>query len=230
MYKYLLSILVLIFISCTGSKPEMLLPEKVSPDVYEVLFDNETVKVMKVSFSPGQSDNMHDHYPFTFHLLDGGKAQVTMPDGTINERKIPGGFTGHNEKGVRHQVKNIGSKEINIILIEHKKLGSMPSFNIDESLAPQKVSPEIYDLVHEDEKIKIYLASFAAGKSDKVHEHGPNTAYIIKGGTVKVLAADGSVIERSFPDGAVSFSDNIVRHQVENIGSTDIKVLIAEYK
>ena len=230
MYKYLLAILGLIFISCSGSKPKMLLPEEVSPDVYEVLLDNEIVKVMKVSFAPGQSDNMHDHYPFTFHLLDGGKAQVTMPDGTINERQIPGGFTGHNDQGVRHQVKNIGTKEINIILIEHKKLGSMPSFNADENFAPQKVSPEIYDLVHEDEKIKIYLASFAAGKSDKVHEHGPNTAYIIKGGTVKVVGADGSFSERSFPDGAVSFSDNLVRHQVENIGNTDIKVLIAEYK
>ena len=230
MYKYLSAILVLFFISCSGSKPKMLLPEKVSPDVYEVLLDNETVKVMKVSFAPGQSDSMHDHYPFTFHLLDGGKAQVTMPDGTINERQIPGGFTGHNGQGVRHQVKNIGSEEINIILIEHKKLGSMPSFNIDESFAPQKVSPEIYEVVHEDEKIKIYLASFAAGKSDKVHEHGPNTAYIINGGIVKVVGADGSISERSFQDGAVSFSDNVVRHQVENIGSTNIKVLIAEYK
>jgi quercetin dioxygenase-like cupin family protein len=230
MYKYSLTILALVFISCSGSKPKMLLPEKVSPDVYEVLLDNETVKVMKVSFAPGQSDNMHDHYPFTFHLLDGGEAQVTMPDGTINERQIPGGFTGHNGKGVRHQVKNIGPKELNIILIEHKKLESMPPFSIEESFAPNKVSPEIYELVHEDEKIKIYLASFDAGKSDKVHEHGPNTAYIIKGGTVKVVGADGSVSERSFPDGAVSFSNNVVRHQVENIGSTDIKVLIAEYK
>ena len=107
MYKYLSAILVLFFISCSGSKPKMLLPEKVSPDVYEVLLDNETVKVMKVSFAPGQSDSMHDHYPFTFHLLDGGKAQVTMPDGTINERQIPGGFTGHNGQGVRHQVKTV---------------------------------------------------------------------------------------------------------------------------
>ena len=52
---------------------------------------------------------MHDHYPFTFHLLDGGKVQVTMPDGKVNEREIPSGFTGHNGAGVRHKVKNIGS-------------------------------------------------------------------------------------------------------------------------
>ena len=71
MCKYFYSMLVLVFISCSGTKPKMLLPEKVSPDVYEVLLENETVKVMKVSFAPGQEDNMHDHYPFTFHLLDG---------------------------------------------------------------------------------------------------------------------------------------------------------------
>ncbi len=88
MCKYFYSMLVLVFISCSGTKPKMLLPEKVSPDVYEVLIENEIVKVMKVSFAPGQEDNMHDHYPFTFHLLDGGKAQVTMPDGKVNEREI----------------------------------------------------------------------------------------------------------------------------------------------
>jgi hypothetical protein len=32
------------------------------------------------------------------------------------------------------------------------------------------------------------------------------------------------------PDGAVLFSDKMVRHQVKNIGETDIKVLLAEYK
>ena len=37
MLKYFLPILVLIFISCSGSKPGMLLPEKVSPEIYEVL-------------------------------------------------------------------------------------------------------------------------------------------------------------------------------------------------
>ena len=104
MLKYFSPIIVLIFISCSGSKPGMLLPEKVSPEIYEVLLENEAVKVMKVTFAPGQEDSMHDHYPFTFHLLDGGKAQVTMPDGKVNEREIPSGFTGHNGLGVRHKV------------------------------------------------------------------------------------------------------------------------------
>ena len=120
MLKYFSPILVLIFISCSGSKPEMLLPEKVSPEIYDILLENEIVKVMKVSFAPGQEDNMHDHYPFTAYILDGGKAQVTMPDCKVNEREFPIGFIAHNGNGVRHKVKNIGSNDINVILISIK--------------------------------------------------------------------------------------------------------------
>ena len=230
MIKYFSSFLMLIFISCSSSKTSMLLPEKVSPEIYEVLLENEAVKVMKVTFAPGQEDNMHDHYPFTFYLLDGGKAQVTMPDGKVNEREIPNGFIGHNRLGVRHKVKNIGPNMLNIILIEHKKLGSTPTFDNDVDLAADLMSPSIYEVVHEDELIKVYTATFPAGSSDKVHEHGMNTAYVITGGKVQIAGPDGSVNERSIPDGAVLFSDKMVRHQVKNIGETDIKVLLAEYK
>ena len=230
MLKYFSPILVLIFISCSGFKPEMLLPEKVSPEIYDVLLENEIVKVMKVSFAPGQEDNMHDHYPFTGYILDGGKAQVTMPDGKVNEREFPIGFIAHNGNGVRHKVKNIGSNDMNVILIEHKKLGSIPTFDIDVNLSAHSASPDIYEIVHEDELIKVYTGTFPAGSSDNVHEHGMNTAYVITGGKVEITGSDGSVNERKIPDGAVLHSDKMVSHQVKNIGETDIKVLLAEYK
>ena len=82
MIRLFFSFLVLFFISCSGSgainhSPShtgkyILHPEEVSPDVYKVLFDNEDVKVLEVTFAPGQSDNMHDHYPMTIHVLKGG--------------------------------------------------------------------------------------------------------------------------------------------------------------
>ena len=53
---------------------------------------------------------------------------------------------------------------------------------------------------------------------------------MINGGKVQIAGPDGSVNERTVPDGAVLFSDKMVRHQVKNIGETDIKVLLAEYK
>ena len=72
MTRLIISTLLLLIVSCSGSKEKLLLPEEVSPDVYKVLLDNEDVKVLEVTFEPGQSDNMHDHYPVTFYLLQGG--------------------------------------------------------------------------------------------------------------------------------------------------------------
>ena len=89
MYKYFYPILVLVFISCSGTKPKMLLPEKVSPNVYEVLLENELVKVMKVSFAPGQSDNMHDHYPDDISSV----FYVSTPKGSGNIVFYPNWFT-----------------------------------------------------------------------------------------------------------------------------------------
>ena len=68
MTRLIIFTLFLLIVSCSGSKEKLLLPEEVSPDVYKVLLDNEDVKVLEVTFEPGQSDNMHDHYPVTFYL------------------------------------------------------------------------------------------------------------------------------------------------------------------
>ena len=229
MTRLIISTLLLLIVSCSGSKEKLLLPEEVSPDVYKVLLDNEDVKVLEVTFEPGQSDNMHDHYPVTFYLLQGGKAQVTLPDGTVNEGEFPTGFTGHNTEKVRHQVKNIGENTIKILLVERKK--SHPTSGSKEKLIlPEEVSPDVYQVVLENDDVKVLNVTFAPGQGDNVHEHGVITYYGIKGGKLQNTLADGSVKEMEVPDGFVGHGNNIVKHQIENIGDDTVKVIIVEHK
>ena len=230
MLNFFYSLILATIFSCTGVSSKMLLPEKVSPDIYDVLLENEDVKILKVSFPPGVGDNMHDHYPFSFYVIDGGKLQVTLPDGKVNEMEAGDGFSGHNEKGVRHKVKNVGEEAVNIILVEHKNLESEKLLEVQKSLAPENVSPEIYRVLFENDKIKAVEATFPTGKSDLMHEHGAYAAYIIKGGKVQMINPDGSSVERNFPDGATAYSSNVQRHQVKNIGDSDIMVFMVEYK
>ena len=229
MTRLIISTLLLLIVSCSGSKEKLLLPEEVSPDVYKVLLDNEDVKVLEVTFEPGQSDNMHDHYPVTFYLLQGGKAQVTLPDGTVNEGEFPTGFTGHNTEKVRHQVKNIGENTIKILLVERKK--SHPTSESKEKLIlPEEVSPDVYQVVLENDDVKVLNVTFAPGQGDNVHEHGVITYYGIKGGKLKNTLADGTVKEMEVPDGFVGHGNNIVKHQMENVGDDTVKVIIVEHK
>lgn len=118
--------IMLAFVASCSESPNMqkaidLHPEKVSPDIYKVLLDNEHVKVLEVTFAPGQSDSKHDHYPMTAYVIEGGKAQITLPDGTVSERDIPTGATMHNSTITRHQVKNIGENTMKVLLVEQKK-------------------------------------------------------------------------------------------------------------
>ena len=229
MTRLIFSTLLLLIVSCSGSKEKLLLPEEVSPDVYKVLLDNEDVKVLEVTFEPGQSDNMHDHYPVTFYLLQGGKAQVTLPDGTVNEGEFPTGFTGHNTEKVRHQVKNIGENTIKILLVERKK--SHPTSGTKEKLIlPEEVSPDVYQVVLENDDVKVLNVTFAPGQGDNVHEHGVITYYGIKGGKLQNTLPDGTVKEMEVPDGFVGHGNNIVKHQMENVGDDTVKVIIVEHK
>jgi quercetin dioxygenase-like cupin family protein len=229
MIRLIIFTLFLLIVSCSGSKEKLLLPEEVSPDVYKVLLDNEDVKVLEVTFEPGQSDNMHDHYPVTFYLLQGGKAQVTLPDGTVNEGEFPTGFTGHNTEKVRHQVKNIGETTIKILLVERKK--SHPTSESKEKLIlPEEVSPDVYQVILENDDVKVLNVTFAPGQGDNIHEHGVITYYGIKGGKLQNTLADGSVKEMEVPDGFVGHGNNIVKHQMENVGDDTVKVIIVEHK
>ena len=214
-------------ISCSSDK--VLLPEEVSPDVYKVLLDNEDVKVLEVTFEPGQSDNMHDHYPVTFYLLQGGKAQVTMPDGTVNEREIPSGFTGHQLEKVRHQVKNIGDSTIKLILVERKREQST-NYSEEKLILPEEVSPDRYEVLLENEDIKAVMVTFPPGQGDNMHEHGVTTYYAVKGGKMQNILADGTVNEMDITDGFVGHGKKLVKHQMMNVGNDTVKVLLIEHK
>ena len=227
--KLIISSLIFLFISCSSSS-EIFLPEVVSPDIYKVLLDNNDVKVLEVTFEPGQSDNMHDHNPVTFYLVEGGKAQVTLPDGTVNEREIPTGFTGHNTDKVRHQVKNIGENTIKIILVEHKKIRSKSSTNNKDYLFPEKVSPDVYKVLLENDDVKVLEVAFEPGQGDNMHDHNPMTVYVLQGGKAQTTLPDGTINEQEVPSGVSFFAKEGQRHQARNIGDNTIKILLVEYK
>ena len=229
MTRLIIFSLLMLIVACTGSKEKLLLPEEVSPDVYKVLLDNDDVKVLEVTFEPGQSDNMHDHYPVTFYLLQGGKAQVTLPDGTVNEREIPTGFTGHNTEKVRHQVKNIGEKTIKILLVERKNT-QLASDAEETLILPEEVSPDVYQVVLENDDVKVLDVTFAPGQGDNIHEHGVITYYGIKGGKLQNTLPDGTVKVMEVPDGFVGHGNTIVKHQMENVGDDTVQVIIVEHK
>ena len=228
MKKLFISTVLLFFIACSSSDIS-LLPEKVSPDVYNVLLENDDIKILEVTFAPGQSDNMHEHYPATVYIVEGGKAQVTLPDGTVNEINPPSDFILHNPDKAKHQVKNIGDNTMKIILFERKNTRAVTDTK-EELILPEEVSPDVYKVLLENDEVKVTEVTFKPGQGDEMHQHGVMSIYGITGGKLQNTSPDGTVREMEVADGFVGHRNTVTTHQMKNIGDTTVKVILVEHK
>ena len=228
MKKLFISTVLLFFIACSSSDIS-LLPEKVSPDVYKVLLENDDIKILEVTFAPGQSDNMHEHYPATVYIVEGGKAQVALPDGTVNEIIPPSDFILHNPEKAKHQVKNIGDNTMKIILFERKNTRAVTDTK-EELILPEEVSPDVYKVLLDNEEVKVTEVTFKPGQGDEMHQHGVMSIYGITFGKLQNTSPDGTVREMEVADGFVGHRNTVTTHQMKNIGDTTVKVILVEHK
>lgn len=94
---------------------------------------------------------------------------------------------------------------------------------------PVKVSPDHYKVIFENDEVRVLQMTMKPGESDKMHSHPALTAYIEKGGKIKVHFADGKEKEIEAADGVALYQD-AVTHWVENIGTTNIRIIVIENK
>lgn len=95
-------------------------PVEVSPTNYELLLENDHVRVLEMKHGPGESDETHSHPSETVYFVKGGKLRVHLPDEEPMELEIPDGGVIWHEPWT-HRVENIGTSEIHAIIVEAKK-------------------------------------------------------------------------------------------------------------
>jgi quercetin dioxygenase-like cupin family protein len=94
-------------------------PIKVDPKHYKVEFENEQVRVLRVSYAPGEKSVMHEHPANVAVFLTDGRGKFTLPDGKSEEVPIKAGTTRSGE-AEKHQPENVGDKPFELILVELK--------------------------------------------------------------------------------------------------------------
>ena len=101
----------------SGAKPD---PVKVDAKHYKVEFENESVRVLRINYAPGEKSVMHYHpNSFAVYLTD-GMAQMTTPDGKSEKSPVKAGTTAWAPAG-SHLPQNIGAKPFEVMLVELKK-------------------------------------------------------------------------------------------------------------
>jgi quercetin dioxygenase-like cupin family protein len=92
---------------------------KLDPKHYKVEFENDQVKVLRITYGPGEKSVMHSHAEGVVVFLSDGKGKFTYPDGKTEEMNFKPGLVIWTP-ATTHQPENTGDKPFEVIQIEMK--------------------------------------------------------------------------------------------------------------
>jgi len=92
---------------------------KVDPKHYKVEFENDQVRVLRITYNPGEKGVMHSHPEGMVITLNDAKGKFTLPDGKTMDVNFEAGAFRWVEAQT-HQGENVGEKPFEVIQIEMK--------------------------------------------------------------------------------------------------------------
>ena len=105
-------------------------PVETNPDHYEVVFENDRVRVLRYTDSPGVRTTPHEHPDSVMHTLSAFRRRLSSGD-QQREVDMPAGLTGWLP-AQQHAGENIGDTDTHVLFVELKD--SSPG---DGALGPQ---------------------------------------------------------------------------------------------
>ena len=112
----LFSILILGFFSQSAFAQDA---TKVDSTHYKVEFENDQVRVLRITYGPGEKSVMHSHGGSVAIYLTESTARMTFPDGTSQKLNADFGTAEWAEAG-EHLPQNVGDKSVELVIVELK--------------------------------------------------------------------------------------------------------------
>lgn len=94
-------------------------PTKVDPKHYKVEFENDKVRILRVTYGPGEKSVMHGHPDAVAVMLSDSHSKLNSPDGKSQVMTVKAGQAFWTPAG-KHLPENIGDKPYELIVVELK--------------------------------------------------------------------------------------------------------------
>lgn len=92
----------------------------IAPEQHEIIFENDTIRMFKVTVKPGDKIAMHTNPENVNYILKPGTLRLINPDGSTHDLELTEGRVVPAPVGT-HAVENIGDSEVQTIGVEFKK-------------------------------------------------------------------------------------------------------------
>ncbi len=94
---------------------------------------------------------------------------------------------------------------------------------------PAVVAPDFYKCTFENEHTRLCEVTFPPGATIAPHSHPQHLIYVLAGGTLRITVEGGEPQDIELTPGA-SLWTPAETHHAENIGTTELKVVVVEFR
>ncbi len=199
-------------------------PVKVDTAHYKVLVDNPSVRVLKVTYSPGAKSPMHSHPDALLVSLQDSKVVFTTPDGKTQEVAV-GKETALYTPAATHSVANVGLNPVDGILVEFKAkepgTASLPASRPGMQVSVLAEGPR--------------ATAFSSKPAPDFHEdpgttHDYDQVVISTGANDMSLTIEGKSPVTKWQRGSVQFVGRGVKHAAKNLSDRPTGFVIVAIK
>jgi beta-alanine degradation protein BauB len=194
-----------------------------NPKVYHVVFENASVRVLRVNVAPGQKTVMHEHPDNAVLMLDAGKMRFTGADGTSQDVDIKAKDAMWSPAGT-HRGENTGSTPIDAVIIELK--GNAPGTATLPDSRPDATLTPLFDNARA-RAIRMTLQPTFHEPAGTTHDFDQ---VVVTLGPADISLDVGGKTKTHWKAGDAEFIGRGMKHESKNTGQTPVDVLIVAIK
>lgn len=91
-------------------------------------------------------------------------------------------------------------------------------------------SPDKFKILLENEHVRVVEYKLRPGDKDNWHTHPAKSSYVVSGGNLKIRLENGEEIDVEEKTGTASWMNELGKHYAENVGNTDVVIVLTEVK
>jgi quercetin dioxygenase-like cupin family protein len=170
-------------------------PVQVDPKHHKVEFEDNQVRVLRITFPPGEKSVTHSHPNAVAVFLTDSSLKQNVSAGNAPQGSRKSGDVVWTEP-FTHTPENIGTKPIEVVLIEFKQKPAVTMAAAKEGEdTSTRLDPKHYKVEMENDRARVVRVRYGAGEKSVMHSHPRLIAIDLSGGNFVFRMADGTTRE-----------------------------------
>ena len=199
-------------------------PVKVDPAHYKLVFENASVRVLRIGYAPGAKSTMHQHPDSIVIPLAAAKVRFTLPDGKSEDSDLANESAMYSPAGT-HNPANIGTGPVDALLVEFKTAAP------GKAALPTSRPGMTLNVLAEGPRAMAYRSTASATFAEPAGtRHDFDQVVIALGPAQLSLSIDGKPAKTTWVRGDAQFIGRGVAHEAKNTGGKPVDMVIVAIK